>query len=569
MWQFMVLNVSASKPGTTATWDAGHSTATDINGNVYVAGYFNSSTITFGTISLTKTNSVTSSYNMFLVKYGPGGNLLWVTKAGGSGGNDQPNGIVTDGSGNVYVTGLCNTNITFYSFPSSGPTITLNNANSYLVKYDQYGNVVWAINEIGLPQWQGIAIAGEYLYCTGSFSGTITIGKTILTSAGSLDVFTAEYDLNGNVIWATSAGGSGLDMGIGIATDINGNAYITGFFDSPSMKFGTYTLINKGSSSIDDDIYFAKYDVYGNLQWATSASGSNSVESWSIASDATGDTYITGGSGSSSLTFYSAISSGKTITLNGTSGGPVGYYTVMYDSNGNAIWAKTGCSSGVGEGVATDQTGNVYATGQYINPTNFGSGTLKSKPVTNPVLDLFLVKYNSSGSFQWVQYAGGTSTLSQDAATDNTGNVLITGYFNASTITFGTITLTDGNSGDVDMFIAKYDANGNALWAKSAGAPPAGTISTPSLAGKNDPTANEITVYPNPTSGKVTVSTCNSQSAINSISVFNMIGKEVLNRQSAVGSQQVEIDLSLQPKGLYILEVKAGENFYQKKIIVE
>ena len=85
----MALNVYSSKP-TTPTSDFGHSTATDINGNVYVAGDFNSSTISFGTITLTKTNSISSSYNMFLVKYGPGGNLLWVTKAGGTSGNDEP-----------------------------------------------------------------------------------------------------------------------------------------------------------------------------------------------------------------------------------------------------------------------------------------------------------------------------------------------------------------------------------------------------------------------------------------------------------------------------------------------
>jgi hypothetical protein len=87
---------------------------------------------------------------------------------------------------------------------------------------------------------------------------------------------------------------------------------------------------------------------------------------------------------------------------------------------------------------------------------------------------------------------------------------------------------------------------------------------------------NEINVYPNPTSGKVTLLISNSQSDISSISVFNMVGKEVFSRQFSVDSlpagqagQQIELDLSSQPKGLYILLIKVGENFYQKKIIVE
>jgi hypothetical protein len=121
------------------------------------------------------------------------------------------------------------------------------------------------------------------------------------------------------------------------------------------------------------------------------------------------------------------------------------------------------------------------------------------------------------------------------------------------------------------MFLAKYDPNGNVLWAKCVG----GTISKPgpghpksTNAGINDVLTNEISVYPNPTSGKVTLSTGNSQASISSISVFNMVGKEVFSQQSAVGSE-VTVDLSSQPKGLYILLIKVGENFYSRKIILE
>ena len=352
-------------------------------------------------------------------------------------------GLATDNNGNVYLTGGGNDpNITFFS-ANSGTTITLNNASPYLVKYDQLGNVAWAESVTGSPDWQGIAIAGEYLYRTGSFSGTVTIGTTTLTSVGENDVFTAEYDLNGNVIWAKSAGGSGIEMGIGIAIDGSRSVYITGMFFSPSMKFGTITLTNRGSSSTAD-IYFAKYDANGNLQWATSAGGISYDNSWSIATEADGNTYITGDSQSASLTFYSATSSGTTITLNGTSSGPVGYYIVMYDPNGNVTWAKNSGSSGSGQGVATDQNGYVYATGQCYNNYNFG--LTKDKPAPGPVAELFLVKYNSLGSGQWVQWAVGTS-FPQDAAIDINGNVLITGYFSSSTLVFGTITLTIGNSG--------------------------------------------------------------------------------------------------------------------------
>jgi hypothetical protein len=566
-WQFMALDVSASNQGTTSTYAYGHSTATDVSGNVYVAGYFNSSTITFGTVTLTKTNSLSSSYNMFLVKYGPGGNLLWVTKAGGSGGNDEPHGLVTDNNGNVYLTGGGNDpNITFFS-ANSGTTITLNNASPYLVKYDQDGNVAWAESVTGRPDWQGIAFAGEYLYRTGSFSGTVKIGTTTLTSVGGSDVFTAEYDLNGNVIWATSAGGSGTEMGIGIAPDGSGNVYITGIFFSPSMKFGTYTLTNRGSSSTAD-IYFAKYNAYGNLQWATSAGGGGTDNSWSIASDAGGNSYVTGSSTSPSITFYSATPTGPKITLSNSGG--ENYFSVKYDPNGTLLWAKNAKGSANGDGI-TLYGNNVYVTGTFNSSTTiFESATLKSKPVPNPSFDIFIVNYDASGNVLWTKGAGGTAyDASQDAATDGSGNIFITGYFHSPSVTFGTITLTLGNTSDYDMFIAKYSPSGTALWAKSAGAPPTGSSHKSVSAGINYSIAHELTVYPNPTTGKVTLSTGDSQSAINSISLFNITGKEILHQQYSAGNSEVTVDLSPQPKGLYIILIKTGKTFYQRKIIVE
>jgi hypothetical protein len=331
------------------------------------------------------------------------------------------------------------------------------------------------------------------------------------------------------------------------------------------MKFGTYTLTNRGSSSTAD-IYFAKYDAYGNLQWATSAGGSGTDNSWSIASDAGGNSYVTGSSTSPSITFYSAAPTGPKITLTNPAGGYAGYFSVKYDPNGNLVWAKNAKGSANGDGI-TLYGNNVYVTGTFNSSTIFQSLTLK--PISNPTVDIFIVKYDAGGNVLWTKGAGGVSyDATQDAATDGSGNIFITGYFHSPTVTFGTITLTLGNTSDYDMFIAKYNATGNALWAKSAGAPPIGTISQPSFAGINDPAANEITVYPNPTNGKVTLST-DAQSAITGISVFNMVGKEVFRPQFTAGSSEVTVDLSSQPKGLYLLLIKAGENFYQRKIILQ
>jgi hypothetical protein len=251
----------------------------------------------------------------------------------------------------------------------------------------------------------------------------------------------------------------------------------------------------------------------------------------------------------------------------------VDMFIVKYGADGNAVWAKNAGGRSNGWGIATthDSEGseNVFVTGAFNSSSiTFGTTTLTNSGSS----DIFIVKYDASSNVLWAKSAGGTGgDIAWSIAADGSGNVYVTGTFNSPSITFGTITLSNTNNCG-DMFIAKYDPNGNVLWAKcvQGTSKPTGGHSKSTLAnaGINDVLTNEINIYPNPTSGKVTLSTGNSQASISSISVFNMVGKEVLSQQSAVGSE-VTVDLSSQPKGLYILLIKVGENFYSRKIIVE
>src|SRR5437868_12224725 len=74
--------------------------ALDANGNVYAVGYFESSPISFGTITLTSAGG----FDIFVVKYNSGGNVLWAKRIGGVI-DDYGLSIATDAGGNVYVTG--------------------------------------------------------------------------------------------------------------------------------------------------------------------------------------------------------------------------------------------------------------------------------------------------------------------------------------------------------------------------------------------------------------------------------------------------------------------------------
>lgn len=128
-------------------------------------------------------------------------------------------------------------------------------------------------------------------------------------------------------------------------------------------------------------------------------------------------------------------------------------------------WAKSAGWIGqdAARSVAVDDDGNVYVAGQFGGYCQFdtifvyGQGTY----------DAFLAKYNSAGDIQWVRSAGGPN---DDYATgvciDANGFIYTTGYF-LDSIFFDTLKLESSDLHDV--FIAKYNSDGDRIWAKRAG----------------------------------------------------------------------------------------------------
>ena len=114
-----------------------------------------------------------------------------------------------------------------------------------------------------------------YVYVGGALGrGGFTIGNVKLTSVGNSDILLVCYDGAGNMIWVNKAGGKYDDQTMAIATDMERNIYVTGFFNSDTLSFGSTQLINKKKGKNETgDIFIAKYDSLGNLVWARSAGG--------------------------------------------------------------------------------------------------------------------------------------------------------------------------------------------------------------------------------------------------------------------------------------------------------
>jgi len=257
--------------------------------------------------------------------------------------------------------------------------------------------------------------------------------------------------LSAQTYWINAAGGPTIDEGMDIALDGAGNSYITGYFTT-ACNFGSATLLSNGI----DDIFLAKLDATGQYQWAVKAGGAGSERGLSIATDAVGNSYITG-------YFYGTATFGS---INITSAGSQDIFIAKYDNTGTCLWAKSagGTGSDIGNGIAVDNSGNVIVTGEFAGTASFGSTTFSSM---NGSTDVFTAKLDGSGNFLWAKK--GSAHLTDrgiDVTCDAAGNIYITGQF-SDTITFGTV---HQNNMLNAVFTVKYDPSGNESWFRKIGA---------------------------------------------------------------------------------------------------
>jgi hypothetical protein len=313
--------------------------------------------------------------------------------------------------------------------------------------------------------------AAGNVFLTGSFTNTVVLGTTILTSLGNRDVFVAKFNPSSNqFVWAQRAGGSGNDQAVALAVS-GTSVYVAGSFASPTASFGSTTLSN-ALSGITDAFVAKLTDAgsAGNFVWAQRVGGTNIDAATALAVSGT-SVYITGYFASSTATF------GATTLTNA---GAVGAYDVFVakltdmGSASNFVWAQQagGLDWDVALALAVNGT-SVYVAGFFQSATAaFGSTTL-SNAVTNYRNDVFVAKLTdagSTGSFVWAQRAGGADADEATALAVSGTSVYITGYFASSTVGFGAATLTNaGPANSTDAFVAKLtDAGsaGNFVWAQ-------------------------------------------------------------------------------------------------------
>ncbi|HEU4365582.1 MAG TPA: SBBP repeat-containing protein [Candidatus Krumholzibacteria bacterium] len=365
-------------------------------------------------------------------------------------GFDQGTSVAVDPAGNVYVTGLFSGTVDFGRDILTSAGLD----DIFVAKYASSGIAQWAKNfgGTGGDHGYGIALdAAGNIFVTGIFNDTVDFGGGPLVADNQTDIFLVKFDADGNHVWSQRFGDFGPDYGNAVAVDAAGNVIVCGLFQN-TVDFGGGPLISAGSY----DIFVAKYDTNGLHQWSKRFGNTGPDSGTAVAADAAGNVFITGA-------FEGTVDFGGGNLVN--PGGGADLVLAKYDENGAHVWSQAFGAVGtqLGRALTTDAAGNAILAGFFQGSVNFGGGPLVASSV-----DIVLAKYAVNGAHIWSKKLG--DVASDDAfgvTTDAASNILLTGFF-TGTVDFGGGGITS-TSGSVDLFLAKYDANGSHVWSAGYG----------------------------------------------------------------------------------------------------
>lgn len=344
--------------------------ALDRNGNAYLAGRFNGTTIIGST-----TLSSAGLNDLFVARLNANGAWAWVVQ-GGTGGTDTATDVALDALGHVYITGqMATAGGQLGTIPLQGP--------SFVARLDAatgaYQRGTSFVAGTGFYAGQLAVDASGTCYLASSYLGNATFGSFTISSIGagiSLDdVFVAKLDAAGTWQWASTAGGTYGAYCSGIAVDERGSVYIAGSFRGPT-QFGATSLNSQNGNLAFSDVYVAKLSAAGNWLWAVPAAGFQDDISTGIALGPYATPHIAGEYFSSSMALGSITIPGETVFSAST------YVARMQPNRLRIAGDSVLCSGGTTQltastlGVAAGWRWNTGATGAIITVTQPGTYTV-------------------------------------------------------------------------------------------------------------------------------------------------------------------------------------------------
>jgi hypothetical protein len=318
------------------------------------------------------------------------------------------------------------------------------------------GATLWVttFGSLGIGTVRDVVVDGTGdVVVVGSFTGTaLSIGGTVLSSAGSEDVFIAKLSGNdGAILWAKKFGGTSIDRANDVDIGASGNIVVLGEFNG-AVSIGTTDLTAMMSSF---DVFIARFSgASGTPLWAKQMGGT--------MNDAAGALSVRDG--------FIAITGGHRGQFSGMPGfGDMDVFIGKFQEvDGSQVWLSLygGSGSDIGNAIEIHSDGSVYVAGQVSGPMV----TLGGAPFA-AVLDIFVAKYSTSGNYLWSKAFGNSSSAS-DAANDIAvtagGDVVVVGAFRGSVNFGGGALFASGMSPDI--FLARLTgADGSHVWSRRFG----------------------------------------------------------------------------------------------------
>lgn len=445
--------------------DGSQGIAVDGAGSAYVMGVTDSADFptTPGAFDMTYNGGMTFPSDASVTKLDPtGSSLVYATYLGGSGWDQgEQRSIAVDGTGSAYVTGLTEST-DFPTTPGAFDTSFNGLVDVFVTKLDTTGSALVYSTYLGgsiADSGSGIAVddAGS-AYITGraeSANFPTTPGAFDITYNGGNDAFVTKLDPTGSALaYSTYFGGSGVDIGGGIAVDAAGSAYVSGYYgssDFPTTPGAFDTTFNGGNDS-----WVAKLDPTGSaLVYSTYLGGSGFEGSSAIALDGAGNAYVTGGTDSPD---FPTTPGALDTTLTGATDA----FVTKLDPTGSALAYSTylgGSATDWGYGVAVDDAGSAYVAGETGSPDFPTTPGAFDTTFNGGPLDAFVTKLDPTASalIDSTYLGGNGRDNGLGIALDGAGSVYVTGNTVSTDFptTPGAFDTTFGG-GFEDAFVAKF-----------------------------------------------------------------------------------------------------------------
>ena len=348
---------------------------------------------------------------------------------------------------------------------------------------DDGEKLIWALHAGGTGEDRGydMAVTSDGTICiTGFFHGQAAFGKDAdgekyLQSAGARDMFLSCYSSEGDLLWASRAGGTGKDFGMALVAPDDESLLVTG-------KFADTAIFGEGVDSVslteigaNDDVFIARYSTGGTLDWVRQTGGSATAHGWDIAVNEDGHYAVTG-SFSETAVFGMGEDNETMLVPNGEHD----VFTAKFNAQGELQWAKSigGPEDDRGWDVEIAADGSVYVTG-YIAGDGVFTSDAPEETVHNAggLSDIFIGMYEPDGTLAWIRCTGSADDFERidesgrDIIVLEDSSAIFSGFF-WSTARFsgnGNEEIELTSYGQRDTFLVRYFQNGTLDWALHAG----------------------------------------------------------------------------------------------------